>query len=859
MAAAQGLYAEGLNVSASTTAWVDVCTIAAGSFTASKKYLILAIAHIRSDTSSANETRVRLVHGGTPTLFTDANSAYEETSADQDTVVGWMEVWTQPGTAELVKLQVSSSSTSTHRVILGQIFALKLDDDLTLNTDYFYNEVTGDYTTTVTPTAQASVTFTPNGTDSYLVIAQSAVDTVGITTEYYQSIYDSVEGLDTPKIEVESEDATNEYRNYLLARVFTPSAASHTFSTRISGETAGDHIALSSRIFVIRLNKFAAFGQAYTAAEDQPVAAASWETEQTLSVTPTVNGDWFYIGYFGNDVGTLTDDLQTRLQVNPDGSGLVSDPAYGDTSPGQDAWDATDVTPFAIFNFRSLASGAARAINLDCQMVSGTTLRVQERTLAAFSMQLASTGYILQTTTGTFALSGSNAILLVARKTYTTAGGYALTGNDAKLQKGYPLKTTVGTFALGGNNAILLYKRLVKTTTGTYAIAGSEILKQGRLVKTTAGAFTLSGSNAIMARGYPLKTTVGGFTLSGSNAYLLRSYRTWVTTGTFTLSGQNAILKWAHKTFVVTGAYVWAGNDAQLVKGGGGPTSYVLQITTGSFVWSGSNAYLRYYRKTFTTVGAFTWTGNNSVILAARKTFTTAGTYTLTGNNALLREGRLIKTTTGAITFTGNNAILVFIRKILSGAGVYTWTGNNVTLTYTSIAPTYQLLVSKGIFILAGKDVIFYKFGNLPTIERTYIVPAEDRTFDVEYEDRIFEVVEEIRTIIETENRTYLVEAENRIVEVTDMEDVREFEKGPGEVLDYVENWATWLGADTIATSTWSVPAGITKASDSKTNTLATIWLVGGTLPEIYPCVNTITTAGGRTAVRTINIIMVPR
>jgi len=468
-------------------------------------------------------------------------------------------------------------------------------------------------------------------------------------------------------------------------------------------------------------------------------------------------------------------------------------------------------------------------------------------------------GYALWTTTGTFALSGSNAIILVARKTYTTAGVFTLTGNNAKLQKGYPLKTTVGAFALGGNNAILLYKRLVKTTTGTYALAGSEILKQGRLVKTTAGAFTLSGSNAILARGYPLKTTAGAFTLSGSNAYLLIASKMYSTSGTFTWSGSNAILKSTHLVKTTTGGFAWVGNDAILtyVPVGGG--AYLLQTTSGSFVWSGSNAYLRYYRKTFTTSGAFTWTGNNSVILAARKTFTTTGTYTLAGNNALLREGRLIKTTTGAITFTGNNAILVFVRKILSGAGVYTWTGNNVTLTYTSIAATYQLLVSKGIFILTGKDVIFYKFGNLPTIERTYIVPAEDRTFDVEYEDRTFEVAEEIRTIIETQNRTYLVEAENRIVEVDEMEDAREFEKGVGEILDYHEDWTTWLGADTIATSTWSVPAGITKASDSKTNTLATIWLTGGTLPEIYPCVNTITTAGGRTAVRTINIIMVPR
>ena len=472
----------------------------------------------------------------------------------------------------------------------------------------------------------------------------------------------------------------------------------------------------------------------------------------------------------------------------------------------------------------------------------------------------AAVSYVLQTTTGSFALSGSNAILLFKRLTKVTAGAFALTGNNAKLYRSIKIQTTVGAFVLSGSNANLRAARKTFTTAGAFTESGQNaLLRATRQTCTVAGSYAWAGNNGVLARGYPLKTTVGAFSLSGSNAYLLRASKMYSTSGTFTWSGSNAILKSTHLVKTTTGGFAWVGNDAILtyVPVGGG--AYLLQTTSGSFVLSGSNAYLRYYRKTFTTVGAFTWTGNNSVILAARKTFTTAGTYTLTGNNALLREGRLIKTTTGAFTFTGNNAILVFVRKILSGAGVYTWTGNNVTLTYTSIAPTYQLLVSKGIFILTGKDVIFYKFGNLPTIERTYIVPAEDRTFDVEYEDRTFEVMEEIRTIIETENRTYLVEAENRIVEVTDMEDVREFEKGPGEVLDYVENWTTWLGADTIATSSWSVPAGITKASDNKTNTLATIWLVGGTLPEIYPCVNTITTAGGRTAIRTINIIMVPR
>ena len=83
------------------------------------------------------------------------------------------------------------------------------------------------------------------------------------------------------------------------------------------------------------------------------------------------------------------------------------------------------------------------------------------------------------------------------------------------------------------------------------------------------------------------------------------------------------------------------------------------------------------------------------------------------------------------------------------------------------------------------------------------------------------------------------------------------FIKDPSDVLDYVINWAAQLtqdGSDTIATSTWTVPTGITQASESETTTAATIWLSGGTAGTDYDCVNKIVTAASRTYERTITI-----
>jgi len=75
--------------------------------------------------------------------------------------------------------------------------------------------------------------------------------------------------------------------------------------------------------------------------------------------------------------------------------------------------------------------------------------------------------------------------------------------------------------------------------------------------------------------------------------------------------------------------------------------------------------------------------------------------------------------------------------------------------------------------------------------------------------------------------------------------------KDPDAVLDYQNDWSDWLGDDTISTSNWIVPSGITENSDAKTSTTTTIWLSGGTAGESYSIVNRIVTTNSRTDDRT--------
>ena len=82
--------------------------------------------------------------------------------------------------------------------------------------------------------------------------------------------------------------------------------------------------------------------------------------------------------------------------------------------------------------------------------------------------------------------------------------------------------------------------------------------------------------------------------------------------------------------------------------------------------------------------------------------------------------------------------------------------------------------------------------------------------------------------------------------------------KDPDAVLDYSINWAPWLpDGDTIATSTWIVTgpdSTLAEDSSSKSTTVTTVWLSGGTLGLSYTVTNRVVTTAGRTDDRSIGL-----
>lgn len=83
--------------------------------------------------------------------------------------------------------------------------------------------------------------------------------------------------------------------------------------------------------------------------------------------------------------------------------------------------------------------------------------------------------------------------------------------------------------------------------------------------------------------------------------------------------------------------------------------------------------------------------------------------------------------------------------------------------------------------------------------------------------------------------------------------------KDPDEVVNFGIDWADYLGTDTISSSSWTVPSGITQVGSSFTATQATIKLSGGTVGSIYRISNRITTSASETVDQSIDIEVIEK
>jgi len=79
------------------------------------------------------------------------------------------------------------------------------------------------------------------------------------------------------------------------------------------------------------------------------------------------------------------------------------------------------------------------------------------------------------------------------------------------------------------------------------------------------------------------------------------------------------------------------------------------------------------------------------------------------------------------------------------------------------------------------------------------------------------------------------------------------------DVDDWKFDWSDWLGTDTISSSVVAVESGLTKDSDSITDssTSVTVWLSGGIVGSEYKVTSSIVTTAGREKDRSVTFLIV--
>lgn len=71
-----------------------------------------------------------------------------------------------------------------------------------------------------------------------------------------------------------------------------------------------------------------------------------------------------------------------------------------------------------------------------------------------------------------------------------------------------------------------------------------------------------------------------------------------------------------------------------------------------------------------------------------------------------------------------------------------------------------------------------------------------------------------------------------------------------GETLPIPLNYSSELGEDTIQSSTWSLPAGMSEAYSDTDDRIATLWLTGTATGASGAVINTLVSVGGKTLKR---------
>ena len=219
-----------------------------------------------------------------------------------------------------------------------------------------------------------------------------------------------------------------------------------------------------------------------------------------------------------------------------------------------------------------------------------------------------STNYDLTADAGSYAITGTAADVLAARRLTADAGAYAVTGTAATLAKGYRLAADAGAFTVAGTAATLTVARRLTADAASYAVTGADAgLNAGRRLIADGGSYALSGAAAGLVVGRRIATDAGSYSVTGADATLTKSRRLDAEAGAYVITGTAAALLWGRRLAADGGSYAVTGTAATLSK------SRVFAADPGAFALTGTAATFTILRPTVDSIRVPVWTAGGAV------------------------------------------------------------------------------------------------------------------------------------------------------------------------------------------------------------------------------------------------------
>lgn len=284
-----------------SAAWTTIGSpsVAAASLVTGKKYLIIARAEVKGKEANPGALLgMRLLHGTTE--FTESAMEFLPDVSSADHAIYWyVTVWTAVA-GEGLTMQVHADGAHTVQYNFATLTAIRLSDALVEGTDWVFNENVVAAALDTTPTARATITFTPGtGGQTWLVLTDAMLQ-VDLSGSDFCGADLSLDGGAALVAQRGGKLAGERRPTPPPFWIGTLTAAAHTFTLRSlrSAGSGGTH--RRSALFALRLP---AFDVASTAQDDTQKSPGTfnvaWAAQGlTLSHTQAIEaGLVLVIGY----------------------------------------------------------------------------------------------------------------------------------------------------------------------------------------------------------------------------------------------------------------------------------------------------------------------------------------------------------------------------------------------------------------------------------------------------------------------------------------------------------------------------------------------------------------------------------